>query len=394
MKGGYYYLIQSSAEGENQKPGNTTYWKRCDDYGVILTQGIFADFAKLGSAIFSGDWMFSQHGKIGDTIISSSNPDYSGKKGYLYFDAGAPTGNRTLGVSGSVSSTSATRVGGFFELSSGCKIIKVNARVNGSGQTMIVAVRKVTKASNLGDVNVTSTTNSDYYIIIKDIDNASDYYVAANMTGSGGGSIRGAELVAFVPNYAVDLLTGKAYMNDAVVRGAVYADRGEFKGSVTVSNSDTQSVTITPSGITARWDNDGFRLTADGLERYDSRSGTWGPMFAGRRVDMVNYYSSSTAKSLTSTHDFVIADPSAAPGPPDGLNIYLPKRPANGKIITIQCVSQDRSVIVNAVGGSSIITAGDSGSYPNVSVNNYERAEFVAYGNNWYVTRSAWDYGD
>ena len=218
----------------------------------------------------------------------------------------------------------------------------------------------------------------------------------------------------FVPRFAVDGKTGKVYMNDAYVKGEIHATSGSFSGTVNASgsfrvvNSSNQGVVkvqagrasettgetyvtiLDEAGIYSHEGNDGFRLSAgNGLQRYDSRSGTWGPMFAGRRVDMLSYYSSSAAKNLTSTHDFVIADPSSG-----DFNIYLPISPANGKIITVQCVSQDRSVVVNTTGGSSIITAGDSGSYSSVSVNNYERAEFVAYGNNWYVTRSAWDYGD
>lgn len=66
----------------------------------------------------------------------------------------------------------------------------------------------------------------------------------------------------FIPNYCVDLLTGKTYQNSAVVRGTVYADSGYFNGSlrtifhdisnesgwVFYSSSDTK-----PSGMGIGW---------------------------------------------------------------------------------------------------------------------------------------------
>jgi hypothetical protein len=40
----------------------------------------------------------------------------------------------------------------------------------------------------------------------------------------------------FIPNYAVNLLTGKTYQNDAFIRGEVYATSGEFTGTVKATN--------------------------------------------------------------------------------------------------------------------------------------------------------------
>lgn len=40
---------------------------KAEGFGVVITQGLFAEFAKLGSAIMSGDYMFSMNGRIGNT---------------------------------------------------------------------------------------------------------------------------------------------------------------------------------------------------------------------------------------------------------------------------------------------------------------------------------------
>lgn len=42
---------------------NETCWKKHQEYPLLATQVFLAQYAKLGSAVFNGDYMFSQHGK-------------------------------------------------------------------------------------------------------------------------------------------------------------------------------------------------------------------------------------------------------------------------------------------------------------------------------------------
>ena len=52
---------------EGQDPDYTyknEYWEKCEQYGVVITEGIFSEFAKLGSAIISGDYILSMNGYI------------------------------------------------------------------------------------------------------------------------------------------------------------------------------------------------------------------------------------------------------------------------------------------------------------------------------------------
>ena len=78
--GQYFYINYGSAS--TNKSGSTYYapanadrlgnsydytsgiWVAAADFGLIITDGIFADFAKLGSAIMSGDYMFSMNGYV------------------------------------------------------------------------------------------------------------------------------------------------------------------------------------------------------------------------------------------------------------------------------------------------------------------------------------------
>jgi len=40
-------------------PGTSTKWALVDNFGVVMTEALFADFAKLGSFVISGDFFFS-----------------------------------------------------------------------------------------------------------------------------------------------------------------------------------------------------------------------------------------------------------------------------------------------------------------------------------------------
>lgn len=97
--GQFYYLKTRSSYGSSQEPGTTqgdTYWALMNHMRPILSNGVIADYARLSSAVFCGDWMYSQHGRIYDgtqwTDIGSSQPNYGGKAGYAWFEPSDPTG--------------------------------------------------------------------------------------------------------------------------------------------------------------------------------------------------------------------------------------------------------------------------------------------------------------
>ena len=59
----HYAPAASDAQG-NTYPYKSGIWTEASDFGLVITQGIFAEFAKLGKAIMSGDYMFSMNGRI------------------------------------------------------------------------------------------------------------------------------------------------------------------------------------------------------------------------------------------------------------------------------------------------------------------------------------------
>ena len=62
--GNYWYL--TAATSQNNMPADgSAYWAEASSFGVVITQGLFAEFAKMGKGIFSGDYFFSMNGRIG-----------------------------------------------------------------------------------------------------------------------------------------------------------------------------------------------------------------------------------------------------------------------------------------------------------------------------------------
>lgn len=62
--GDYWYLTAASSQNDRPADGSD-YWAKASSFGVVITQGLFAEFAKMGKGIFSGDYFFSMNGRIG-----------------------------------------------------------------------------------------------------------------------------------------------------------------------------------------------------------------------------------------------------------------------------------------------------------------------------------------
>jgi hypothetical protein len=116
----------------NTPSDSSAYWQKADSLGIVITAGIFAEFAKLGKFIMTGDWMLSCNGTI-NGVAYNNGQSYYDKPAYMWFDPNYPDADHV--------------------------------------------------------------TNDKHN---------------------------------FIPNYAVDGLTGKSYQNDAHIRGEVHVTSGTF----------------------------------------------------------------------------------------------------------------------------------------------------------------------
>lgn len=77
---GYWYLNSSTniINNEHIAPSSTldNPWKKAENYGMVITEVLFTQFAKVGSFIVSGDFFISQHGTLfndsGEVEVTSS----------------------------------------------------------------------------------------------------------------------------------------------------------------------------------------------------------------------------------------------------------------------------------------------------------------------------------
>jgi len=93
-EGHYFYLYDDTNTGTRPVINDSTNpWRLCDTFGVVITQGLFAEFAKMGKGIFSGDYFFSMNGCIvtsataSEEKIAGATYTYNGvtKPAYTWF---------------------------------------------------------------------------------------------------------------------------------------------------------------------------------------------------------------------------------------------------------------------------------------------------------------------
>ena len=71
---------------------NPTAWVRMvDDFKFLITEAIFSNYAQLGSAIITGDWLLSMNGTI-DGVPYENGALFGGKPAYMWFNPADPLG--------------------------------------------------------------------------------------------------------------------------------------------------------------------------------------------------------------------------------------------------------------------------------------------------------------
>lgn len=93
--GHYWYLTAATnvVNGVHYAPvDGSPYWAQADDFGIVITMGLFAKFAKLAGAVVSGDYLYSVNGRIGTTeYVNGQTID--GRPAYTRF-LGDPTAQK------------------------------------------------------------------------------------------------------------------------------------------------------------------------------------------------------------------------------------------------------------------------------------------------------------
>jgi len=231
----------NSSQSWNNAPWQTF----TNDFQYLLARAVFANDAYLGSFIVIGDWIISQNGKINNV----ASTDYT--KFYPEFvNGGDLCENFDVGVS-YVNVNSAYFIGGktYYikvsgsSFSSGCQL---NVRMY-NGSSNVGTTLNLTSSSPSGTITFEPTTSGTYYL-------------RADCQSSGMMAKLTSYVECFVPNYAVDGLTGKTYQNDAVIRGTFSSldetvnvfsngsNYGSLRGVEVKTNKNRQAVAELYSG--------------------------------------------------------------------------------------------------------------------------------------------------
>lgn len=226
--GNYYYLKKSmTSAGQGGAPkGNTEYWKVASGFGLVITQGVFAEFAKLGKGIFSGDYFFSMNGML-DGTVKNAGATWKGVPAYTLFAGDTAEKAFSYEQTSFALTTSYQDITGTgndtgIPLGAGETMVlklKFTIRTNEThirvydayGNT--VAFQYSTNASTSSWTSVaagsqlTVSNNTVYYIRISS-STTMGYTLRANTTSAYNAAFTLKRMI-FEPNWWVDLLTGK-----------------------------------------------------------------------------------------------------------------------------------------------------------------------------------------
>ena len=222
-------------------PSDTDYWEEgLNRYNLLRTKYLFADFAKLGSGVVSGDWLFSAKGTINGTVYNDSNT-HGGVAAYMAFNGNDPLGNGIIKVN-DVTKTLAYNVAdsGYFgsmTLTQGRDLVikakgyrndystnKVYLKLYQLKVNATTGVWEYIFAASLVWDSVTETEKALTFTVME----SGTYYLRVEHTTSSSsenGSSKVSNIVAtefgFAPNFAVDLLTGRSYQKDCFINGFI-----------------------------------------------------------------------------------------------------------------------------------------------------------------------------
>lgn len=242
--GNYYYLNADSASA-GDVPGTSEKWVKAEGFGVVITQGLFAEFAKLGSAIMSGDYMFSMNGRIGNTEYKNGQK-IDGVPAYTKF-IGDPDAEYESEVEDTLDEGDRYDLSNPFEMSRGISL-HGSVTLYAEPDSLDVVLKLWNKTDggytyfyangNLVDEVVLTDTPTEYSLVYNYInydpgerqfvllnkDDYDSYYVKASINYHFEG--------VFEPNWWVDLKTGKML---AARGNFVVAPDGDVKVTGTIS---------------------------------------------------------------------------------------------------------------------------------------------------------------
>lgn len=261
--GNYYYLKSGfdSTVGVDPADGNSNPWQEASSFGVVITQGLFAEFAKMGKGIFSGDYLFSMNGEL-DSLNYNKGAAWKGYTAYTLF-RGDPSVKGISVADGTVLTNNGYKnmVSSGIYLDSGEECVIKLEILSGTTSSNLIQVYGTSGQISFERWNYASTWSTAYEM---GVSSGNTYYIRFTASASGTYNIRGGRnspgtstdkivyhlnRILFKPNWWVDLLTGKmsAARGNFVVDadGSIVATNGTFDGLLRAKSMETTFADLT-----------------------------------------------------------------------------------------------------------------------------------------------------
>jgi len=179
---GTYTMAQMGAPSSS----NPNWQIMTSDFKYLITQAMFTNFAKLGSAVFSGDWMISQYGTPSRNITQD-------ERNVVYL---------------------CVQVDGQYQVSTLATILD-NDELWNEYKSYGYTDEELEMLADVCQWAVSvmpNNTDDDRYNVIQNLSNSSYQFFGINSSD---------KFSVFSPNVAIDYLTGKSYFNDCQIRGSL-----------------------------------------------------------------------------------------------------------------------------------------------------------------------------
>ena len=280
------YILSGASSSLNQNPTNVNYqngspWEVMTySFKYLVAEMVFSLNAQFGGFVFNHDWMISISGTIGGTHYYSPSKDepamVSGESvpAYTHFNPSLPDGKMDVPVSTAGIVSTATNVNAVFSLLGGHSYsfaVTISGRSSSNKSlTIDIYLRRVGSNTNLDTLTVDHNgrfTLPHLYSPATDVDVRICTVCSQGLTASVAAIMVMSDTV-FVPNFAVDGLTGRTYQNDAHVAGVIkatslFASDGLFSTQILPGVAEFRSVLWPLSVLRLGADDDGmlFQMT-------------------------------------------------------------------------------------------------------------------------------------
>lgn len=243
-----YWVFNPTANGSysmhdmGAPSSSSVNWKlMVTDFKFIIAQAIFSNYAHLGSFIVNGDWLLAQYGKVNN--VASAN--------YQAFDPLFPkTAYLCQGVACDVNYQNINKHTFTAGKTYNITLIGENFyRDSGITAQMILNVRMYNGSSNVGST-INLTPSNPTQVLEFTPPSTGDYYLRVDMQSGGThGTLTAFVNNVFIPNYAVDGLSGKTYQKEGYFGGVIESEDTEQGNKIVLDVANGGFKMIGPRSI-------------------------------------------------------------------------------------------------------------------------------------------------